>query len=252
MIKKYSVLVGLVFMLGIVGCQQTQNTTGNSSEERLEDKSMEEQLISKEFLMEQCRITEEELEGIDADAFIEKYGLTESTIKKVKIPVILEDYRQEMQEENLEDEVSYHYLTETESEEGTLTEEEIPQIQVIAFYMNEGTYQETLIFDRKSKLAYFGKVIDLLENHAKPTKQKELSRDELLQLEKILKDSGIQNWKRRYEGSSEGTTGWFHWRLFLEMEDGRVFDYSGSGAAGDSTPETYNLFTEKLHDMIEE
>ena len=156
MIKKYSVLVGLVFMLGIVGCQQTQNTTGNSSEERLEDKSMEEQLISKEFLMEQCRITEEELEGIDADAFIEKYGLTESTIKKVKIPVILEDYRQEMQEENLEDEIS------------------------------------------------------------------------------------------------EGTTGWFHWRLFLEMEDGRVFDYSGSGAAGDSTPETYNLFTEKLHDMIEE
>ena len=95
-------------------------------------------------------------------------------------------------------------------------------------------------------------MIDLLENHAKPTKQKELSRDELLQLEKILKDSGIQNWKRRYEGSSEGTTGWFHWRLFLEMEDGRVFDYSGSGAAGDSTPETYNLFTEKLHDIIEE
>lgn len=252
MIKKYSVWIGLVFMLGIVGCQQRQNMTESSSEESVEDNSMEEQLITKEFLMEQCRITEEELEGIDAEAFIKKYGLTESTIKKVKIPVILEDYRQEMQAENRENTISYHYLTETEAEEGTFTEEEIPQIQVIAFYMNEGTYQETLIFDRKSKLAYFGKAVDLLENNAKPTKQKELSGADLLQLEEILKDSGIQNWKKRYEGSSEGTTGWFHWRLFLEMEDGRVFDYSGSGAEGESAPENYSLFIEKLHDMIEE
>lgn len=239
--------------LAAAGCgkQSVSNTESehrNQTAEDKEEQNMEEALVTREYLIEHCGISERDLEGIDVDAFIEEFDLKESNIDKVNVEFLLEAYKEEAGESSS----PYSFFTEDAYETGGLKEEDIPGIQTAALYITDGTYQETIILDMGKEKGYWGKGTNLLYDMDEESEQITFTGEKREAFTKLLENCQVAAWKSRYEGTNEDTTGSFGWTLYLKMQSGKISRYTGSGVMGENRPEQWDDFEKGIKKLFEE
>lgn len=254
--KKYLICFVAILLISAAGCGKSDSEvadhesdiTQSEQEENREEQHMDEPLITREYLIEHCKINEEDLEGIDVDAFIKEFDLKESNIGKVNLEFLLEIFK----EEGVSEAPLYEYLTKSSYESGGITKENIKEVRKAALYIVDGTYQETLILDGETETGYWGKAVNLFVNIDDVSEQISYTDKKEQEFKELLENCRLDTWKEKYEGSSENTTGSFGWTLYLELADGRIYRYSGNGVMGNSTPENWDEFEEGFKNLFEE
>lgn len=199
-------------------------------------------LLSKEELMELCEFTEEEISDVDLDIFIEEYQLTEEEIKKYNMHAVLRKYKDKLRQEEIIDEraIFYNYLVTNNKAFTKIRESQLDDVKVIALYINSGMEQESVIVDYQKNMIYYGTQRNILSDGVIPTWTEELTDEKKYAIRNMWEDCNIVAWKRRYIGQEDNTTGTYSWHLYLELESGKIKDYSG-GYQGDVTPEGYGI-----------
>lgn len=236
----------MVGMTAPTGCS-AETDDRNIKDTETECESMKHQLVTEKYLIEHCELTEADMEGVNLSEFIAEFELTEDNIDDFNIVFILQSYK----EEDVGG-LDYEYLKNADKIQGGFREELLYELKTFVYQMNEGTYHESIILDFKGDKGYYGQVVDLLSGNAVPTSEISLTADRKTAFEALLKEAELTQWKSRYEGTSEGTTGHFWWTIYLECENGEVYAYSGSGVLGESVPKNYHMLTEGLKKLFEE
>lgn len=252
MIKKRWFFLILILALMVFGCANARQepsaeiTQDNESEENGDMKLK----ITKEYLIENCGVTEDELKDVDLEGFLAYFSLNEENIKKYNIPALLKAFEKEQTKDKRN--LSYSYLLDAKYEETGIIKEEIESIQKMAFYITKGSYQETIIFDLQNANGYWGKEQNLFKSWKEGVCQISLHDEERQRFFSIMEECHVAEWEKRYEGTSEDTMGSFGWSLYLEVEDGKVYYYSGSGVHGKNSPDSWTSFEKSMKDMFGE
>lgn len=217
-----------------------------------EETEMSEKRMTKEYIIEQNIFTEEELEGVDVEAILENHNWKEGdeNRKTWKTFFLIEAEEQKIAAGLIET-IDYSYLGELDSREDGLSKEELGSIITIAFLYQDGNYLESILLDKENGRMYMGKACDLLVENAIPTTAMDMEEDTWDTVVTLLDSCEVTEWKKRYQGTSEGTTGNFWWNLFIELENGEKCFYSGEGAVGPSTPEQYRELEHGLRGLFE-
>lgn len=251
--RKHFLYLGIMTLVLSTGCGKQSESGTNENKKAAEssvdeeDQNMEEALISREYLLEHSNIKEEDLEGVDVEAFIEEFDLKESNIDKVNLEFLLEVYK----EEGGETSSPYAYLTEAEYTSGGLKETDIALVRTAALYITSGTYQETLILDSKEEKGYWGEEANLFYAWDEKSTQIVYTEEKREEFTKLLEECQVVSWKGVYEGTSENTTGSFGWSLYLELEDGKIYQYKGSGVTGEHSPKQWATFEAGVKKLFE-
>jgi hypothetical protein len=252
--KKYwsALLVGVLLICLFWGCSFNNNTVKNAngnSEEVLptpetEDRWENTPLMTREYLLEHGLATEEDLEQIDVEYMIKDCDWHEGDEEEDNIALLFSDLKSDY----LLDEyvIDYSYLVETDKSEESFTEEDIEQIKIVAYVYNSGTYNSSMVFDFSERKAYFDDDGRLLERIPCPEEYIELSDEQIAEIKNLMRDCGVTEWKKRYEGTNKDSTGWYWWYLCYELEDGRIYSNSGQGAAGPVRPEGQSVLEESF------
>lgn len=192
--------------------------------------------------MELCEFTEEEISDVNLDIFIEEYQLTEEEIKKYNMHAVLKKYKDKLNQQESIDEnaIFYNYLVTNNKAFTKIKESQLDDIKVIALYINSGMEQESVIVDYQKDMIYYGAQCNILSDGAIPTWTEELSDEKKIAIQDMWKECNIVSWKRQYTGKEDNSTGTYSWHLYLELENGKIKDYSG-GCQGDVTPEGYGI-----------
>ncbi len=196
--------------------------------------------MTREYIIEHGILTEEELVGVDIDDMIAVYGLEEGDEERTDIRrfilMIKDDYPLPGYGFN------YQYLTEGERSSEKLTNEDLANIKIISWRYNSETYHASLLFDFTEKKAYFGELIDLLERAAEPTEEIDLSDEQMEAIESLFQENHVEKWKAEYRDPLSWTKcDGYWWRMVIELEDGRIYKYSG-----DDVPNNYDSITDAL------
>jgi hypothetical protein len=142
--------------------------------------------------------------------------------------------------------IDYSYLVEADKSEEPFTEEDIEQLKVVAYVYNSGTYNSSMVFDFSERKAYFDEEGHLLERIPCPEDYIELSDEQIVEIKNLMRDCKVPEWKKKYEGTNEDSTGWYWWYLCYELEDGRIYSNSGQGVAGQGRPDGQKILEESF------
>lgn len=211
------------------------------------ESSQKAMLLSKEELVELCEFTEEEISDVDLDDFIEEYKLTKKEIEKYNMHAVLQKYKDKLNQQDIinENAIYYNYLVTDSKALTKIRESQLDNIKVIALYINKGMEQESVIVDYQKNMIYYGDQRNILYDGVIPTWTVELNDEKKTAIRDMWKECNIVSWKRRYKGKEDNSTGTYSWHVYLELENGRIKDYSG-GYQGDVTPEGYGIMKNLL------
>ena len=227
------------FTLQVVCWKNSGTLCSRSNNFKSEDEQVPNDLIvNRDYLLKHSNINNEDLEGVDVDAFIREFDLKESNIEKVNLEFLLEMFRKE---ESSKDSL-YVYLTMSSYASGAIRKEDVKGVRKAALYIVDGTYQETLILDGETQIGYWGKGVNLFVNMNDITEQISYTDEKEQIFKELLKICQLDTWKEKYAGTSENTTGSFGWILYLELSDDKIYRYSGNGVQSESTPEQWDFF----------
>lgn len=193
---------------------------------------------SVQFLINRYHFKEEDLEGFDAEAFINDYKLREM------------DYTAEEVWEIFEDNRMYYLITETDGVFSLLAPtDEVPEkgsdlkadsdIVSIGFYENPGSLQRSVLFDLDGGIYY----VDDAVPH-------ELGGDDIASLKGICRETPVCSWKHLTTSESSGTTGSYAWKIVFLLRDGTKCVYGG-WTDTDVLPKGYEQVTEIFNSCLD-
>lgn len=243
--KKIVLMVLCITFICISGCQRSTDTQENIPNE--EGEEVENPFMTAEYLIENCGISEKDLKDVDVEEFVKTYELRKGDEESWDILFLLESYKGQYAEK----ESPYAYLLSSDYEENGIREDDIPSVKSVVMYVTKGTYQETIILDMDDNKGYWGKESDMLLGWNEDCLT--ISLDEKGNtLINALKENQIWLWDTSYEGSSEGTTGDFGWSVFIELNNGKVYLYSGNGVQGNKEPKQRQALEKALKELFGE
>ncbi len=240
--KRLIILFHIALILGasfgIVGCtpiddKETKSVppgdtvTDVKTDDKGEEIMQEQELVTKEYLLKYFNINEEAFDGMDIDAFINYWGLTEESIQACNILPTIEAYKKIL---SAPPQISYQYMF--NAPKAGLNEDDIGEIQRLAWYLNEGTSVQSMAVDFESGILYFGEgdIIDHCE-YDDVTKVS-LKADDREGLIAIIRNTDILTWDANQPDEDFGdSTQNVNWSLAFEMEDGRIANYGMIGSA---------------------
>ncbi len=231
-------IIIMVMIVGGVGIYNNENKETNM-------------LITKEYLIAEYNLTEDEIEDVDLDVFIEELQLTKENVQGIDMHIFLQKYKEDLNQKVNENAVYYQYITENERINEKLTEEELQTIKRVALCRSSGTDLLSIIIDYEKAIIYYGKQVYLLNDGAVPTNEVILSEEKIENLNSMWKECEVLSWEKEYIGTSEGTTGSYGWSLYFELEDGKIKMYHGSGVLGDNTPNKFGVIMTTLNSWNE-
>ena len=201
----------------------------------------QEELVSKEDLIEWYGLTEEELEGIDLDKIMEKFTWRQSDLdiidSKEKALYRLRDSQDFVDEEDARqkhiEEVSLEYLVTADEYEGELPD--FNEIKYFAYSVQTELYINSYLFDFDKSIVYGYKgPIPVYIDYTVADTVAFLSEENKKEFINALNEANIESWKHRYGSKRKDTV----WNIGMEFDDGAVMSYSGiAGKKG--RPETY-------------
>lgn len=214
------VLTMVLVAIGLYGCQSRNINIGN----RVENMSSENRQYQDDmaFMIEHYGISEEALQDIDLNQFMEDYQLK---IRDYTTEEILEILSEEGDIYLIDDNKRLFAILQ-EEEGGTL--EENTEIQCIGYYRNEGTRIQKAIFDLEKKTFYVDGVnANILTNEQFET------------LKELPSKYEIAKWNNYYECDEQESTGSFRWKLVFVLENGQTCVYGGYTGDMSNLPESF-------------
>ncbi len=240
--KRLMILIYIALILGasfgLVGCTPIDDKENKSvppgdivtdviTDDKGEEIIQKQELVTKEYLLKYFDITEEAFDGMDIDAFINYWGLTEESIQACNIVLTIELYKEIL---SSPPQISYQYMF--EAPKAGLNKDDVGEIQRLAWYLNEGTSVESMVVDFESGTLYYGEgdIIDHCE-YVDVTKVS-LKAEDRTGLVAIIRSTDILTWDANQPDEDFGdSTQNANWSLALEMEDGRIANYGMIGSA---------------------
>lgn len=223
-----------------------------AAEESEEDTEMSGKRMTREYIIEQNLFTEEELEGVDVEEILERYKWNEGDENdRAWRTIFLVEIEEQQIAAGVVETIDYSYLLDIDSRENGLAKEELESVKTLVFQYNSGTYFETILLDKENGKMYLGETCDLLAADVVPPVAMDLEEKTWDAVVELLDSCDVVKWKKRYQGTSSGTSGYFWWFLLVELENGEVCNYSGEGVMGKSTPEQYQEFAQGLKKLFE-
>ena len=203
---------------------------------------METAMLTKEYLIEHSSITEEDLEDVDFDAFVQKYELTPAMLEEYDVAAFLRMYKKRAA---IPPALDYSYIY--ANADGHISAHEYESIKVLIWEYHEGARNYGMVVDKGNGSVFYdvGLSLSKVRDDERIGDWKE---EDGAFLKNALEESGIASWKNEYIGTSENTTGHFAWGIAFELEDGRCFSYTGRGVLGSGTPESIVPLLETLKD----
>ena len=262
--KRIRVIIIYMCLLILGGCGNPQNdqvrneelteesiVETSSVETCEEEPTVSAARMTREYIIEQNLFTEEELEGVDVEAILEEFKWKEGDENRLtwRTMFLIEIENQQIEAGILET-IDYSYLNNLDWRENGLSKDELEDVTTIAFQYNDGAYFQTIILDKAKGKMYPGELCDLLAADIVPPEAMDMGEETWDDVMDLLDSCEVVKWKRRYQGTSVGTTGHYWWVLIIELENDEGCFYSGEGVTGISRPKQYDELEQGLKDLF--
>lgn len=214
----FNILIISVLLMICTSCTKNGGsvTPEAASEAAETDTDRQKELVSREYFLEHCGKTEEELKGVDIDWFISYYQVTEDSFSTASFKTSLRNhiaFANPVEEYNEE----YKYIRDVPlSRYETDMLEDIRLIYIV--YEHEGN-MNTYLFDFDNKRVC-GFNLDFIRDSTDEDKEKLL---------KLIRESGIENITDTYlKGKPEKEQEYKdNYELYIETNDGRTAHLKG-------------------------
>ena len=219
------------------GCgkkDKVQVTTGTdmTEENKKEENPAED---ARDLLKRKYSVTDEMLEGIDAEALVEDYRMDENEYTKEEVWEIIEEQREYYAIDPSKEIFSIlGNVDEIPEESSSFSEDK--DITKVAYYRNPGSFQEKIVFDLENNVYY--------KDDAKAYK---MGNGVAKNIQETLKEAGISKWSHVYKDRGNiNTTGSFGWKLAIEQEGGNICYYGGYTKDMSVLPENFVMVEDIL------
>lgn len=200
-------------------------------------------VMTREYVIKQGLLTEEELRGVDFDTMAESYSLKEGSEENLDVRDFFQEnkYYFPLPGYGL---VDYLWISSDTKAGEEFTEEDIDQIRAIGLMRQIANFDTCVVFDFSDKKSYLWR---LYQTGDEPTSELLLTDDQIETIKSLMSSCAVYDWDQKYRGKVDKDVfdTEFVWRLYYALEDGRVYSHSGSGAWengewGNGAPESYN------------
>ena len=208
-------------------------------------------MVDEQYLIEECGVTKEELEGVDVAHFVSYCGFTLQDFQERDIPLVLREYKKmlqweaewEEQQKNVKDDYAWMF---DEKERGGYKDEYLEDITVIAIWSSSGMYRESVIYDLENQVYYFGELVDVTQDYSQATATGELSDEDVEAIRKLAGEAWIDEWPAK--------SGWVRPRdhdystfvMRIATSDGSVYGYWGERLFPSTFPSFYKGMKEQV------
>ncbi len=204
----------------------------------------ESQPVTKEFLMSEYDITEEEFESIDVNRVLRKLswrtdGFDQNTTKEMVIEMLKKE-----QERIIRDEASSKHFAEVNlgylfaADEYTGEYPDFSTLKYFAYTQEFETYSVSGLIDfDKSKFCDFTPESWVSSDYTQASKVVKLTQQHKEKIIQALRDGDLVKWKHYYEDKK--FKGDIYWSIGLEFKDGLIISYNGT-AGDDGFPDEYD------------
>ncbi len=236
----------LVFLVGLCSCglpPEPDNTTQvmesastshdkeGITDDTLQTKAQEDTImIDKEYLLAHTNATEEDLEGIDIQDFVEYWGLNGDNISIRNIHVLADDYKKAKKRETFQ--IDYSYVLQATDDPRSFDPDDV---QIVAYMYNTGDAVEGAVFDLRNQILFAGNDMEMF-SHCEGSLLGEMDETQRQSILQSVKDANVGAWKPEYSGTNGNTTGSLKWIMAFELSDGSRFSFTGNGIMGDNMP----------------
>ena len=206
------------------------------------------EMVTKEYLIEHCDVTERDFEGVDFEEFVDRYKLTVKKAEEYYIPDLIAMYKRAKAAEPTVD-----YTEIYRQAEGKLREDDIDAISVLIWSWNSGSDNECMVVNLANSSVYYAPHDYFLDACGESRKVADLSQEDAEFLRNTVRDCGVTQWDNDYIGTNGESTGHMAWGIGIQLEDGRCVDYSGYGIFNSGTPSgVYTLMNDLTARFLEE
>ncbi len=179
--KIYILLV--LFVIAFVGCDKTDNKTKEASEGNANMK------LTIEYVCEVCNVDKSEFDGVDFDAFVDYYDLTEESISKVKhIDILIANYKELAYKIKMPDYKKYFKYNTNE-----LNVEERDNIEAIYTRRMSDMQVYTTIYDFRNEIV-MAEDWDLLDMPLEDYIKKKTDDSLMETIKEYLDQADVYNW----------------------------------------------------------
>lgn len=235
--KKSLAVLGLMLVSGLLIYCDMYRSAEQKRREMEEMKIWEEaSLIDEQYLIENCGVTKEELEGVDVDDFIERWVvprlIRREVLEDVEIGMMLTTYikckeildEAEERERNAKDDYAWMFDEETR---GGYKSEYLEDITVIAIRSSSGSYRESVIYDLENQVCYFGELVDVTQDYSQATASGELSDEDVAAIRKLAEEARIDEWPANSGWVRPWDNDYSTFSMRIAIRDGSVYGYWG-------------------------
>lgn len=218
----------LCLLLALTGCQAGHDIQPvRNNEEDIQPVQADD---DRAYLEHAYGLTEEETEGLDAERFIEDYGLMEEDYSPEEVRQILEEERDAYIDDGS------HVYDILDLDTGRICG--CQPVSLIAFSYNEGTLYEKMVIDTDQEIFYRNDGQEHL-----------LDPEDAARLRDIMSLFGLDKWDSVYEGEEGPSTGSLAWKLVLITEDGQGAVYEGNTGDMSHLPDNFSQLSEYLRGL---
>ena len=229
-----------LFVLGI--CLFVSGCTPKEEKERQDNK--QQSRITKEEFLEYYGISEEEVEGIDINSFVNTYDIKLDDTDVADIRLALQLYKENFGDMEL---MSYGYMLE-ETVNAEFTSDKVDDIIRIAWRENHDESIEAIVFDFENERIYDGTDMEEFDKNELVGSADEAVKQEVIQL---ITDYDLYEWQDYYQGGSmEDSIGWYNWQMAIEFSDGTIYRTGGDGLGDKARPDNMEDFIADLRKCI--
>lgn len=215
---------------------------GKGHRERTEEREGEEMKITEEYLKEEFGISDEELEGINLEDFLELYDFNMDNIQGENVSFWLERYRDRLNGKFTADYSQIGIGKEREK----LVEEDAEKI---VRFVWEQAYNETgdyIVIDFETGRVFAGRekgTINYLTEEDMTAEANDVFKEQMLS---CFSEYDVYSWwdLPKHKQASEEIHG--SWNITIELEDGRICGLWGENPAEEDAPKTLIPFIEEM------
>lgn len=230
---------------GVNGCDKSSIIQKEENVQEMEnrnerEKKMEQKRITKEAFLEYYGISEEEMEGIDINSFVNTYDikLDDTDVNDIRLAIQL--YKENFGDMGLR---SYDYLLK-ETVNTKFTVDKVNNIIRVAWEENHDESVEAIVFDFENEQIYEGADMEEFDKNDLAGDADDTIKQKVIQL---ITDYEIYDWKDYYKGGSmKDTTGGYSWTLAIEFSDGTIYRTGGGGSGKEAYPDNMYDFIAAL------
>lgn len=241
--KALSVLVLTVFSIVLIYGRNKLLATEENEDEAV--------VIDEAWLIENCDVTKEELEGIDVEHFVAFYNYTAQELQERDVSAKLVWYKEALQwmaeeEERLKNvKNEYAWMFEEDTRAGYKSEY-LEDITVIAIRSSSGSYRESVIYDLENQVYYFGELVDVTQDYSQATATGELSDEDVAAIRKLAGEAWIDEWPANSGWVRPRDIDYSTFSMRLAVRDGSVYGYWGERLF----PSTFPTFYKEMKDQV--